>query len=507
MESLWRKQTGYLRPKADIDHSRLENDHWDVIVVGAGLSGLLIAWYLKKEGKRVLVLEADKIASGQTERTTAKITSQHGLKYSKLIKAVGVKKARLYAQANETAIAEYEGLIKNQGIQCQFERVPAYLYTKQETELVEKEGKNGSSLGDDAFFMRETELLKEELKAALSLGIDAFFTQETELPFIVAGAVCFRNQAQFSPLEFIRHISAELEIWEYTKVIAISGNKVITEDTVMTADKIVVATHYPLRNVPGFYFLRQHQERSYVLALLGCPKINGMYFGIDQDGFSLRQAGEFLLFGGGSHRTGENEKGGTYASLIQAAKGYFPQSKVEACWSAQDCMPHDGIPFIGKYSIFTPHLYVVTGFQKWGMTSSMIAAMILRDKLCGRKNPYEKLFSPQRVNIRASAGNLFHDIGMSVKGLTKGMLHRPKDAVDSLLPGHGGLVTVKGRRYACYRDDGGALHKISARCPHMGCELTWNPDEKSWDCPCHGSRFDMDGILLDNPSKKDNFFY
>lgn len=504
MESLWRKQAKHRIPKSDIDYLSLENHHWDVIVVGAGLAGLLTAWYLKKEGKSVLVLEADKTASGQTERTTAKITSQHGLKYSKLIKKVGMKKARLYAQANEAAIEEYECLIKDHEIECQFERVPAYLYTKQETELIEKEGKNESSPGDDVFFMRETELLKEELKAALSLGIDAFFTQETELPFEVADAVCFRNQAQFSPLEFIRHISAELEIWEYIKVIAIKGHQVVTENAVLTADKIVVATHYPIRNVPGFYFLRLHQERSYVLALSGCNKINGMYLGIDQDGYSLRQAGEFLLFGGGSHRTGENEKGGTYEDLTQAAKKYFPQSRVETCWSAQDCMPHDGIPFIGKYSIFTPHLYVITGFQKWGMTSSMVAAMVLRDELCGRKNPYEKLFSPQRVNIRASAGNLFHDIGMSVKGLTKGLLHRPNESADSLAPGHGGIVTVDGKRYACYRDDTGTLHKISARCPHMGCELTWNPDEKSWDCPCHGSRFDMDGHLLDNPAKKDS---
>lgn len=504
MESLWRKQTKHQMLKSDIDYSNLENHHWDVIVVGAGLAGLLTAWYLKKEGKSVLVLEADKTASGQTERTTAKITSQHGLKYSKLVKKVGMKKARLYAQANEAAIEEYECLIKDHEIECQFERVPAYLYTKQETELIKKEGKNESSPGDDVLFMRETELLKEELKAALFLGIDAFFTQETELPFEVAGAVCFRNQAQFSPLEFIRHISAELEIWEYIKVIAIKGHQVVTENAVLTADKIVVATHYPIRNVPGFYFLRLHQERSYVLALSGCDKINGMYLGIDQDGFSLRQAGEFLLFGGGSHRTGENEKGGIYECLMQAAKEYFPNSRVETCWSAQDCMPHDGIPFIGKYSIFTPYLYVATGFQKWGMTSSVVAAIVLRDELCGRKNPYEKLFSPQRLNIRASFGNLLHDIGMSVKGLTKGILHRPNESADSLAPGHGGIVTVGGKRYACYRDEAGTLHKISARCPHMGCELTWNLDEKSWDCPCHGSRFDMDGHLLDNPAKKDS---
>ena len=480
MESLWRKQCGEITSEQQTVQQASKESHRDVIVIGAGMAGLLIAYYLKEQGKNVLVLEANKIASGQTERTTAKITSQHGLKYSELIKKVGVKKARLYAQANEAAIREYEMLIKSQGIECQFQRVPAYLYTLQEKSM-----------------------LREEAEAASSLGIDAFLTKETELPFAVAEAVCFRNQAQFDPLALVRHISSELEIREHTKVIAIRGHKVITQDEVMTADKIVMATHYPVLNVPGFYFVRLHQERSYVLALSGCDKIKGMYYGVDQGGLSFRQAGEYMLLGGSSCRTGENDKGTAYDSLVKAAQKLYPDSKEETRWAAQDCMPHDGIPFIGRYSIFTPHLYVATGFQKWGMTSSMIAAMILRDAVCGNSNPYERLFSPQRVNLRASMGNLMHDVGMSVKGLSKGTFHRPSKGIGSLACGHGGIVTIDGRKFACYRDEEGKLHKISARCPHLGCELSWNPDEKSWDCPCHGSRFDVDGKLLDNPSKTD----
>ncbi len=480
MESLWRKQCGELTSKQQTAQQTSKESHRDVIVIGAGMAGLLIAYYLKEQGKNVLVLEANKIASGQTERTTAKITSQHGLKYSDLIKKVGVKKARLYAQANEAAIREYEMLIKSQGIECQFQRRPAYLYSLQEKSM-----------------------LREEAEAASSLGIDAFFTKETELPFAVAGAVCFRGQAQFSPLAFVQHIASTLEIREHTKVIAIRGHKVITQDAVMTAGKIVVATHYPVLNVPGFYFVRMHQERSYVLALSGCDKIQGMYYGVDKGGLSFRQAGEYMLLGGSSSRTGENHKGTAYDSLVKAAQKLYPDSKEETRWAAQDCMPHDGIPFIGRYSMFTPHLYVATGFQKWGMTSSMIAAMILRDAICGNGNPYERLFSPQRVNLRASMGNLFHDVGMSVKGLSKGTFHRPGKDAGSLARGHGGIVTIDGRKFACYRDEEGMLHKISARCPHLGCELSWNPDEKSWDCPCHGSRFDVDGKLLDNPSKTD----
>ena len=447
MESLWRKQTNI----SDTGSENMQDQspasyHRDIIVIGAGMAGLLIAYYLKEEGKNVLVLEADAIASGQTERTTAKITSQHAVKYSKLIKKVGVEKARMYAQANEGAIREYERLIQSKGIECQFERLPAYLYSTQEEEQLE-----------------------EEAKAALSLGIDAALVKETELPFPVEAAVCFQNQAQFSPLEFIQYISAELEILEHTQVISIKGNQVMTKVETFSADKIVVATHYPLRNVPGFYFLRQHQERSYVLALSGCRKLNGMYYGIDQGGLSLRQAGECLLLGGSAHRTGQNESGGAYDALVAAAKQYFPDGKEVTRWSAQDCMPHDGIPFIGKYSIFTPNLYVATGFQKWGMTTSMIAAMILRDELCGIENPYLELFSPQRMNVRAGIGNLLLDIGMSVKGLVKGLFRRLQE---------------------------------KPYCAHMGCALTWNPDEQSWECPCHGSRFEADGKLLDNPAKK-----
>lgn len=452
---------------------------WDVIVIGAGMAGLLTAYYLKEQGKKVLVLEADKVASGQTERTTAKITSQHSVKYTKLVETVGVEKARLYAQANEAAISEYEHIIKNKGISCQFEKLPAYLYTLQDEKI-----------------------LKEEAKVAKLLGIDAYFVEKTELPFPIKGAVCFHNQAQFAPLEFIKYIASQLEIMENTKVIAIKGQQVIAKDKMFTAEKIVVATHYPLLNMPGFYFLRQHQERSYVLALSGCKKINGMYYGIDQNGLSFRQAGEFMLLGGSSSRTGAHDNGRAYDRLIEASQLYFPDCKEITCWSAQDCMPHDGIPFIGKYSYFTPNLYVVTGFQKWGMTSSMIAAMILRDTLVGINNPYAKLFSPQRMNLKAAYQNLIIDVAMSVKGIFKGYFHHAKDKAVSLCCGQGGIVTIDGKTYACYRDEKGKLHQISHRCSHMGCELVWNPNEKSWDCPCHGSRFDVDGKLLDNPSKK-----
>ena len=299
MESLWRKQIENLSSDLKTEHVMLtyEDTCYDVVVIGAGMAGLLTAYFLKEQGKRVIILEADKVASGQTEKTTAKITSQQGLKYSSLITEIGKEKAGLYAKANEEAIGEYEKLIKEKGIDCGFERVPAFLYSRKE---------------DDA--------LKKEAEAAALLGINSFFTLETQLPFPVAGALCFINQAQFSPLEFAKHIASELKILENTKVIKVKSNRVITEDKTFLAKKVVVATHYQIFNVPGFYFLRQHQERSYVLALSGCEKIKGMYYGIDKNGLSLRQAGELLLLGGGGGRTGENENGGAYDFLEQSAR-------------------------------------------------------------------------------------------------------------------------------------------------------------------------------------------
>lgn len=422
----------------------MENNKYDVIVIGAGMAGLLTAYYLQEQGKRVLVIEAGEVASGQTGRTTAKITSQHGLKYSGLIEDVGVENARIYARANEMAIKEYERLITAKKIECGFEKAPAYLYT-----------------------LENPQVLKAEARAASLLGIDAFFTGETELPFDVAGAVCFRHQAQFSALDFVEYIAAELEILTHTPVSRIQGNRVFTRQEVFEADKIVVATHYPLKNIPGFYFLRQHQERSYVLALAGCEKIKGMYLGIDKEGISLRQYGDWILLGGSSCRTGDNRVGGAFDRLREVAKQYYPNSNEEGHWAAQDCMPHDGIPFIGRYSIFTPNLYVATGFQKWGMTTSMLAAHILRDEICGVKNPYAKLFSPQRIHGKAALSNLLTDVGVSIQGLWKGVVCRRVPS-----------------------------------CSHMGCELVWNPEEESWDCPCHGSRYTSEGSLLDNPAKK-----
>lgn len=285
--------------------------------------------------------------------------------------------------------------------------------------------------------------------------------------------MCFENQAQFHPLEFLKSISRDIEIYENTRVLSVHGHIITTDNGVVTADNIIFATHYPFSNVPGFYFIRQHQERSYVMALEGDEvpeKMSGMYYGIDKGGLSFRCEEGRLLFGGGSHRTGKRDKNCDYEGLSyikKQVKRLYPDATVYTMWAAQDCMPHDRVPLIGRYSVFRPYWYVATGFKKWGMTSSMVAAMIISDIISGVVNPYEKVFSPQRVMVRMGIKNLIIDIGESMAGLVKGLFG----------------------------------HK-SKRCSHMGCHLEWNEEEHTWDCPCHGSRFGKDGDLIDNPAKR-----
>ncbi len=447
MESIWKKDFEIEKRQPLQKDINVEN-----VVIGAGITGILIAYFLQKQGREVVVVEAKRIGSGQTGNTTAKITSQHDCFYHKLIKKVGKIRAVNYAKANQEAITRYEEIIKKENIECDFKKCPAYLYT----------------LGD-----KGVDKLKLEEKAATSLGITANFlrgNQIDELPFDIKAAVCFKKQAQFHPLKFIAHLSKNITVYEDTKVLSVNKHTVTTNKGKIEANNIIFATHYPITNVPGLYFLRQHQERSYALALENQKELHGMYYSMDKDGLSLRSMGDVLLLGSGAHRTGKKNvcKKQGFTFLRELSQHYYKDVKELALWSAQDCTPHDEIPFIGKYSILRPYWYVATGFKKWGMTSAMISALIISDQICSIPNAYESTFAPQRFLLKASIRNLAKDIKESVLGLTKG------------------LFTSKRHR-----------------CPHMGCKLEWNVEENTLDCPCHGSRFSNKGELIDNPAQID----
>ena len=452
----------------------------DVLIIGAGMAGILTGYMLKQSGKEVVLIDAAEVVSGNTKNTTAKITSQHGLIYHKLISEFGEEKARQYAKANQLAIKKYKEIIKEEEIDCDFEEKSAYIYS-----------------------LNEIDSLKKEVEAANKVGINAEFVEKVKLPFEIKGAVKFNNQGQFNPLKFLKDISKDLRIYENTRSIEIKENLVITNKGNITANHIVVATHYPIMNVPGYYFLRMHQERAHVIALENVNDIDGMYIDANNDGYSFRSYKNLLLLGGIKQRTGENENGGSYDKLRKVAKKLYPESKEKYHWSAQDCMTIDSIPYIGRYSDDTPNVYVATGFNKWGMTSSMVSAMIISDMILENENDFSEIFSPKRFDLSLSINNLTKDIGETAKNFIAQKIYIPSSKIEHIKNGHAGIVEYNGEKVGVYKNNEGKEFIVSTKCSHLGCQLHWNADELTWDCPCHGSRFDYKGRLIGSPATKD----
>lgn len=429
METLWTKQSPMPR------FPRLRGEvRADVLVIGGGLTGLLCARELAQAGAQVLLVEADHICDGTTKGTTAKITSQHGLLYHKLIRRFGTEKAGLYLAANQAALEKYRTLCRD--IDCGFQEKDAYVYS-----------------------LDNRKKLEQEVSALESLGVPAELTERPPLPLSAVGAVRFPNQAQFNPLPFAAAMAKDLRIYEHSPVLELGPHTARTAEGMIRAENIIIATHFPILNKHGAYFLKMYQRRSYVLALENAPDVDGMYLDEAEDGLSFRNAQNLLLLGGGGHRTGR--RGGGWAALEDFAKRSYPQAKILCRWAAQDCMTLDQIPYIGPYAKGTEGLYTATGFNKWGMTSAMAAAGILADAVLGRENPYAALFSPSRSMLRPQ------------------LAANTAEATLSL------------------------LKPTAPRCPHMGCALTWNRREHSWDCPCHGSRFTETGALLEGPATGD----
>ncbi len=475
MQSIWNKSAGL--PEREALRCAITAD---VAVIGGGMAGLLTATLLQRKGLQVVVLERSRIGCGVTQGTTAKITSQHGLIYTKLIAEQGRKKARQYADANQTAVQRFVELIAQQGIDCALESLPAYVYSTGGTEAIQ-----------------------EEIGAARELGIPAEFATGLELPFPTTGAICFPNQAQFHPLKFLAGLAQGLTIYENTPVLRVEEGVVHTPGGSVTAHSVVVATHYPFLNTKGYFFIKMHQERSYLLALESAPRLNGMYVDQAEQGYTLRSYENYLLFGGFSHRTGENSRGGMYERLRQAAREYFPGAREVCHWSAQDCVTPDSIPYIGRYSPTSQRLYVATGFQKWGMSGSMVAAMLLTDSISGGHSPWAEVFDPARLGLAGGAKKLLDEAGHAISNYSAQKLQLPKTVLDKLPAGHGGVVEHEGHKVGAYKTPEGEVYLVPTKCPHLGCQLSWNPDELSWDCPCHGSRFDYTGRLLDNPATGD----
>jgi len=402
----------------------------DVLVIGGGMAGLLCAYFLREAGAECMLVEGGRVGGGVTKNTTAKITSQHGLLYQKLLKGAGAEKAGLYLEANQRAIREFKALSSD--IDCGFEEKDAFIYS-----------------------LRDRQAIENEVAALHAIDYHATLEESTPLPFNIAGAVRFPRQAQFHPVKFMAGIAKGLHIYENTFVQELAPRTAITREGKIKAEHMIVASHFPFLNKHGGYWLKMNQHRSYAIALENAPDVNGMYLDEAEGGLSFRNAGGMLIVGGGGHKTGK--QGGNWGAIREFTQRAYPNAQEKCAWAAQDCMTLDGVPYIGRYGRSAEGMWVATGFNKWGMTSSMVSAMLLTDLILGRKNEWAEVFSPQRSSCKPQ---------LFINGLS---------AVGNLLT------------------------PTAPRCPHMGCALKWNRAERSWDCPCHGSRFGEDGALLDNP--------
>lgn len=406
----------------------------DVLIVGGGIAGVLCARMLDNENINCIIAEQGRVCDKITANTTAKITYQQGLICSKVLDEFGEETARLFFCALRDAFNKLCRLCEQ--TDCDFEYKDSYVYMKENSDKLEK-----------------------EMRALEKVGCRAELCGCPLLPFETAGAVKIKNQAQFNPISFLSRITEGLNIFENTKVLDISGRTALTNNGKITADNIIIASHFPFINRHGFYFAKMYQSRSYVSAWENAAQVDGIYIDGSGNGMSFRNYGELLLIGGESHKTGKSSE--AWRGLESFAYKYYPDAKEKYRWAAQDCMTLDGIPYIGRYSKNTPGLYVATGFNKWGMVNSMLSAMLLTDAVRGRKSDYADVFSPSRTVMRPQ---LAVNLGTAV--------------VNLLTPG-------------------------KRRCTHLGCTLKYNRLEHTWDCPCHGSRFEENGILIDNPATGD----
>ncbi len=478
------------------DYPSLDDDiKVDIAIVGGGFVGISTAYMLGKEGLRIAIIEADRILQGTTGHTTAKITSQHGLIYNKIKTQISKEFAKQYADANETAIRIIEKIAKENDIECDYLPQSAYNFTYQDG-YVDK--------------------ISEEVKAASSLGIEATYLEEIPLPFKIKAAVRFDNQAQFHPRKYLLKLAEKISeygcrIYEQSRIVDIEKNDryilITNKGKTVTADKVVIASHYPCYNKAGIYFARIWPDRSYALAIKVKEKYpGGMYITAEEPGRSLRSQksdnDELIIVSGEHHKTGQGEDTiKHYKALVDYSNENFTVEDIPYRWSTQDCMTLDDLPYAGHFTSDTPNLYIATGFGKWGMTNSTASSLILRDLIIDGKSPWQDVYNPSRQTIAASAKTFVVENLNVAKELIKGKTSALPEKVD-IETSEGKAVEAEGQRAGAYKDMQGTLHVVNTTCTHMGCELMWNSAEKSWDCPCHGSRFTYEGDIVEGPAVK-----
>ncbi|MGE5453779.1 MAG: FAD-dependent oxidoreductase [Methylocystaceae bacterium] len=476
----------------ETNYPALEQDiKVDVAIIGGGMVGITTAYLLTKQGVKVAIIEADRILQGTTGHTTAKLTSQHDLIYASLQNQYGEELARQYAEANETAIRKVASIVQEHHIECDLKDENAYVYTLQDQYIKQ---------------------IEDEVKVASKLGIKANYLDSIPLGFPIKAAMRFDDQAQYHPLKYLKPLAAWVtenggQIFENTTVKNLESDEIVVTDQghKIKADKIVIATHYPFFDGGALYFAKMYQEKSYVLGVMMQEKYpGGMYITAEDPGRSLRSQpykdGELILVGGEHHRSGtgdDTEK--HYTNLLSFANQHYTITDVLYRWSTQDCKTPDHIPYIGHLTARSPNLYVATGFRKWGMTNSTVAGMIISDLIVKGDNPWATVYNPLRATSLKGLGSIVqHNIHVAKDYISGKLSINPTKAdIDA---GDAKILEVDSKRMGIYKDEQGELHAVDITCTHLGCELKWNHAEKTWDCPCHGSRYTYEGEVVDGPT-------
>ena len=468
----------------------------DVCIIGAGIFGLSCAYYLSKAGLKVIVLEKDSIGEKTTGHTTGKITSAHGLFYNYLVNNFNETFAHDYLFANEEAISNIKNIIDTENIKCDFEYKSNFIYTTNKSEVNQ---------------------IKAEVETVNYLGFPANFATKTGLPFEIAGAIQYKNQAQFNVISYLNGLCKAIlnnsgKIFTHSTVIDVknTGSSYITSTLEGNVESkfVVLASHFPFLNFPGMYFTKMYQSTSYVIAIEANQKIPyGMFISAKEPIYSFRtakyQGKDILLICGSDHKTGEaiatNEK---YKELEDLAKKYYPDCNILFRWNTRDCISLDKIPYIGEFSSFMKGVYVGTGFKKWGMAFSNVSANIIVDDILGKENEYKEIFNSKRMKPVKNRWEVKNMVVNTANNLVFDKFRIEPYNIEQIANDNGAIIEKNGDIIGVYKDTIGKVYAVKPICTHLGCLLTWNNTDKTWDCPCHGSRFDYMGKNIYEPAIK-----
>ncbi len=468
----------------------------DVVIVGAGITGITAAYLLTRAGKKPVLLEAGRILNGTTGHTTAKITAQHDLIYDEFIRHFGDDKTRLYYEANFEAMNFIRETVAKESIDCGFADESSFIYTESDLAV---------------------ENLEKELRAYEKLGIAGELTERIALPLEVRAALLMPNQARFHPVSYLAALISKAEeagarIFEQTTAVKVEEGDspvVVTETGIrIRCDHAICASHFPFPDWKGFYFARMHAERSYVLGVkIDDRYAGGMYINADDPKRSIRLAEDgnepLVLIGGEGHKAGQSSCTiRHYDALKSFADSLYPVKEVAYRWSTQDLVTLDKMPYIGRITPGSDRILVATGYRKWGMTNGTAAARLLTNLVLGNEDRYRDLFDPSRMQADPDIKSFVKDNLDVAKQLIAGKMDIVYRTTGSLIPGEGATVRVNGKRAGAYRDPKGELHVVDTTCTHLGCETNWNDGDLTWDCPCHGSRFSYTGEVIEGPAKE-----